>query len=229
MRKKVNFGSLSNQKKVNDDLILPLSIDINASDGVIIFGMTQSGKSYFAKWLIRKMRAYIVYDTLKQHRELGTVVFKPESITRLWEKGVRKIVYSPSNILDTNEFNSVCKTILELRSPLMFMIEEIEDYADPYSIPSYFASIIAYGRASGDKRYIGFMGIVQTPTQMHKLVRSQAKHIFSFYMHEPDHIKIMRKWIGEKAQVLPKLKAHQGLYYAVAKRGETRILDPVTL
>ena len=192
---------------------------IKSNERVFICGKTRSGKTYFARSLIRGFKKYIIYDPDLEYSEIGFVVHNLSDFKRaVSEKS--KIVYQPKSY-GQEEFIEVCRFIFENLTNVLFAVDEIADLAPNNAIPQEYALIIR----RGGKRGIGSIAITQRIAECHKTPIAQAEHIISFYQFLENDVKRLKDHIGEEAEKTKELQKHHFLYFT---NNKIEFKNPIT-
>lgn len=187
-------------------------------DFVCIFGRMGKGKSYFAKFTVKKLKRYVIWDRHHEYGDCGYIVYHAERLKEAFEKW-KRVVFQPLTYSD-QEFHDVCKFVLTQKN-LTFIVEEVDEHAHArgYSTP-LFQRIIRGGRHQG----IGLIVISRRPAITHKDLRSNASYLVSFQMHEEDDIKYVGKWMGIDPQRVKNLADFHSLVYDANKHTVTHQL-----
>ncbi len=180
---------------------------IKSNERVFICGKTRTGKTYFAKSLIKNFKKYIIYDPDHEYSELGFVVKNFKDFKQALIKN-SKVIYQPKSY-GQEEFIEVCRFIFTRLKNVMFVADEIADLAPNNSIPQEYALIIR----RGGKRGIGSIAITQRIAECHKTPIAQAEHIISFYQFLDNDVKRLKDHIGEEAEKTRELKPKYFLYF----------------
>lgn len=176
-------------------------MSMQTNDRIIITGITGSGKTIFAKYLINLFAQKIqiaIYDHKRDEYNRGFISTIPEALSEVQNK---IFVYKPK-APTIPALEQLCKTVLEKRNCVL-VVEEADMYARRYPsrIPPNLYRIYQEGRSEG----IGSISITRRPQNLHPDCLSQAQHIIAFHQHFPRDVEYLAKWIGEKAYRLSPL------------------------
>lgn len=168
-----------------------MKIEISATDRVTICGIPGTGKTAFARELLRGYPQVYVYDPLNQYQVFDRFTPKAGKDTlKIFEEHARK-VWKRGNVV--------------------FCIEEAEKYLSNRSLTGYAADVIRRGRNRG----IGVIALTRRLADLSKTVFGLSEHVFIFRHFAPNDIKYLRGFIGpEWANRVPSLENYHYLYYS---------------
>lgn len=162
------------------------------SDFICIFGRKEQGKTYFARYIVKNLSSFVIWDRNYEYGEHGFCVYYPERILPAWNEGFKKIIYQPMNASE-EEFDRLCKVIIGMQN-LTFVVEEVDEHAHSHGYSSKtFQTIIRTGR---HRNGIGLIVLSRSPFVTHKDLRRNADYVVIFNMHEENDIKYIAHWIG---------------------------------
>ena len=178
----------------------------------VIVGTSGSGKSYYAKKLIKKLvlagQRVIVYDLKQEYG--GKYAVDPVNLSnyttyiahdaRGLEEGLegrdgRLIVIQPNMLhggssLNIN-FNRCCEYIYGCHN-LVFVVDEIQALQTKQKILPSLKAIVVQKRAHG----LGFIGVSQRFSSINNDILSQCNNILSFSQHHPSDLKVLADYFS---------------------------------
>jgi len=178
-----------------------MSIQIGSKEIVLVCGQTQTGKSNYAKYLVkqfllRKCKVF-VYDTDKEYKKLSFP--NPDLLT----------IYEPKTF-GQEEFIQVINELYK-QGNIIVVLEEIELYVKAgWSIPDDIKRFFVAHAHRG-------LGIVMTTRRiadMHKLPAGLARHVIIFMLYLPQDVEYLAKFVGKTlAESSRELAPYHFLYY----------------
>lgn len=144
---------------------------------IFITGKTQSGKSFFCKWLLRQYENLLVYDLKREYTAFGVVVRSLDQLRRAVGQGYNRIVYQPVD-LSAEHFDLVCDFVFSFLRNLVFVVDEVHVFCSKHCIPQNFKNLITV--AQGSPYFIGVISISQRPANVHNDVLGNSSLIVSF-------------------------------------------------
>lgn len=167
------------------------TITIKPSERWVILGKTGSGKTAFAKYMLRllqgKMRIVIVdpkeywlgdNPVWASRKEEGTVD-KPR-LVQTFDPKLSVQCLQPDEEED-DSLEKLCREVLKTRRTFMYF-DETEGIATAHHVPGYLRRIWKTGRALK----VGAWVSTQAPTGIPKIFKSQAEKFFVFKVGEED-------------------------------------------
>jgi len=189
-----------------------MSIQIGSKEIVLICGQTQTGKSNYAKYLVkqfllRKCKVF-VYDTDKEYSKIE---FPNKDLLTIYEP----------KTFGQDEFISVINDLYQ-KGNMVVVIEEIELYVKSgWSIPDDVKKFFVAHAHRG-------LGIVMTTRRiadMHKLPAGLARHVIIFMLYLPQDVEYLAKFVGKTlAESARELPPYDFIYYF---RGQSRLYQPI--
>lgn len=99
------------------------------------------------------------------------------------------------------DFDALCGVAYAL-GDCLFVVEEADWFCEPSQMPEGFERVIKYGR----HQRTHVLAISRRPSEVHRMVTSQAYEIYCFAMHEPRDLEYLSKLVGQEyAEGLPML------------------------
>lgn len=198
-----------------------MKLKIDPSERWIIVGKTGSGKTIFAKHLLRHIagKMPVVIVDPKEYwlgsrpewasgKELGTVD-KPRLINSFNPKWHVQLLQPDADDKEDDRLAKLCREVLK-RGNTFIYFDESEDIATAYNVPYYIRRIWKTGRAKG----VGAWVSTQAPTGIPKIFKSQAEHFISFKVGVED-ADIVANLVHCTEQQIRGLKPFEWLYYNV--------------
>ena len=171
------------------------------------------------KELIKDYSRLIIYDPMIEYSSSTYKIFNRQSdlIRFLKEKGDSffRVVYIPDD--PQADFHFICNLVYCMYD-VVFACEEIDMGTSSNYTPPPLVKIICQGRHKG----ISHFGTTRRPTEVPKLLTSQANKLYIFKTHEPRDVDYFKQVMGENSEQIRNLKEYQYLYYNV-DNGETKI------
>ena len=108
-----------------------------------ICGKRRSGKTYFTKWLLRRIPKWIVWDYNFEYKMGDVIVYTLTDLRIQYRQGVKRIVYRPMSKTD-EDFEAFCAEAFSYAN-VMIVVEEVERYATSWQIPFSLKRIVDVG------------------------------------------------------------------------------------
>jgi hypothetical protein len=169
----------------------------------VIFGLSGFGKTTLARSLLAHHSRCLIVDPLREYSDVAVQVETIEELEAYLAHthGRWRIAYAsdqlndawtdPATGEDESEFTQLCR-IAYLLGDCLFVIDEVDLFCSPQDIPRQFARLIRYGRHQRTQ----YLAIARRPSEVHRLVTSQAYEISCFAMAEPVDVDYLRKRVG---------------------------------
>ncbi|MFH0772551.1 MAG: AAA family ATPase [Candidatus Omnitrophota bacterium] len=196
---------------------------------IVIFGRKGCGKTTLLKKIVSSNERVIFFDPTCQMTE-GVLISDPQSLIGFLAINFHKkyrVIYQPdkgkpiNSVLteDKDEtdyierhFGAVCQ-IVNCLYDVFFAVDEVDTVSDSSKCPDSFRSIIARGRHNK----ISLITTTQRPPQTPRMLTSQADVFISFQQHEPNDIKYLQSFFGDKSQELKDLEKFEYIEYKDGK------------
>ena len=200
---------------------------------IVILGKKGSGKTEYCRAMMKDLRRFIAYDPVRQFND-GIIFHNPHKLLDFVIRNFHinhKIIYQPDiettayekddNEKATQEFDLMCR-IVQYSYNVNFVIDEVDMYTSANKCPSSFKNLVMRGR----HRQISIICTTRRHTETSRHLTAQADVIVSFRQQEPNDIKYLGQFFGEKAQSLPTLEQYHYIKY---ENGETTIQKPIKI
>lgn len=194
-----------------------MKLNIDPSERWIVLGKTGSGKSEFAKHLLRqvsqKMPVVIVdpkeywlgkHPVWAARKEPGTID-KPHLVNKFNPKWRVQILQPDEE--DDDRLARMCHDVLKAGNIFIYF-DETEGIATANSVPFYLRRIWKTGRALG----VGAWVSSQAPTGIPKIFKSQAEKFITFRVGDED-IDLVSSLVHSDKEELRDLGKYEWLYY----------------
>lgn len=174
-------------------------------DVVLILGKTGSGKTTFARHLVRPLPRVFIADA--DFREFGALSFNTFSdVSAYLEKksppgNFFRVSYTPY----TSEYPLIFD-LSRLIAPVHLVLEEADRFEDPRYCLEY-EEVIARGRHSG----VSIVALSRYPYALPPMLRREATRIIAFHHHEPSDLNWFSDVMGTDTEMLSELKEHEFL------------------
>lgn len=195
---------------------------------IVILGKKGEGKTYMCRYLMKGLDRFIAYDPVRQFE--GGVKFWDRSL--LLDFVINnyhakfKAIYQPAfndDDVDTaqNEFMELSRMVQNLYNAY-FVIDEIDIYTSAFKCPAIFKNLILRGRHKG----ISIIATTRRHTETSRHLTAQADIIISFRQQEPNDIRYLSQFFGDKADALPFLKPYHYIKY---ENGVATVEEPIKI
>ncbi len=198
-------------------------MQIKTNQRVFITGKTQSGKTNFAKYLIRQLKNYIIYDIKHEYSGFGIVVRNKKEFLQALSRGYSQIVIQPEN-LNKDFFNEICKIIFTKMTNMIFVVDEVHKFCTKNNIPYYLNAIVTVGASLK----IGFIGISQRCANVHNDIIASSEYIISFYQFLDNDINKLKEFLGADAEKLKTIDYFYFLSFSIFEK-KIRFYRPIAV
>ena len=154
-------------------------MELQTNQRIAIFGKTRSGKTVFARSLLKFYPRIVFHDRKRESSDLihshhFMAVWTPQELEVALQKGAKRIIYLTADP-SVEDFDEVCRIVYYTGNIALF-VDEAQSYASSSQIPFYFSEILRLGGQRG----IGCVVLSQRPRAMTNFVISEAEVIISF-------------------------------------------------
>lgn len=158
----------------------------------VIFGRKGSGKTTLARRLLAHHSRTLIVDPLREYGEVAVQVASPPDLAEYVVSQARwRVAYHNEEM--NREFEGLCRVAMALGNCL-FLIEEADWFCDPTSIPEELERLVKYGRHHD----IITLVISRRPSEVHRLLTSQAYAIYCFTTQEPRDLEYLGRLVGRE-------------------------------
>lgn len=162
----------------------------------VILGGVGMGKSYLANALASMNRRNIIVDPMKEYE--GDVIFPslPDFISAAkagFLDGLRKLTVVCRGMLYWNDDTDLLFQYLAQCRRFHIVIDEIDKFCSPQSIPLSLGELLNYRRHYG----ISLTVVARRAAKIHKDVTALASTIFLFRMHAKVDLQFVREEVGD--------------------------------
>lgn len=167
----------------------------------VIFGRKGSGKTTLARALLQHHSRCLIVDPLREYGHDAVQVSTLPELADYLERtrGRWRVAYFNDHI--AHDFDALCASAYTL-GDCLFVVEEADWFCDPAQMPEGFERVIKYGR----HQRCHVLAMSRRPSEVHRMLTSQAYEIYCFAMHEPRDLEYLSKLVGhDYAEELPQL------------------------
>jgi DNA helicase HerA-like ATPase len=181
-----------------------MKLRIKTTDGIVIFGMRGSGKTYASVQLVKELM-----------RKTKVVILDPTDIYQNYinEFDPQKVAIIPVDVQDEAKINSVLNWAFKNRA--FVVIDEASEF--PFEKYGSIRALVMRARNWG----CGYIGITRAPADLRKAWITNASYSLIFQIYELNAIDYLTHNYDVKADEIRSLKNH---YFLLAK-GESIIRD----
>jgi len=174
----------------------------------LIFGRKGSGKTTIAKELIKyeKHKHIIIWDFLGEY-ENGLIITEEKEFMKYIKtikagEQLEAIIRFDKDVY--TKFDNLCKKVWKIKNTLL-VIEEADSICSSSYIGNGLASLIRYGR----HRNIDIIGITRRPSDINRLLTSQADTVCCYKFIEPRDVKYLTDYMQIEPEKIMELKQYQ--------------------
>lgn len=162
---------------------------IASDERITIAGMTGTGKTCLARFILRKFSKVLVWDPLGQYEEFNA--YHPD-------KGTKE------------EFDYVCQQVWD-KGNILFCVEEAEGALhEGKDFSEYAYKVIHQGRNRG----IGVMAVTRRIADLSKTMFGLSQHVYIFRFFSPNDIDYIKGFVGKEwAERIRNLPQFHFIYY----------------
>lgn len=177
------------------------------SDRAMFIGITGSGKTTVAEYLLR-WRTYRVVLDVK-----GTITWagyeRHESLDTLMRSDGPRLLYRPAfEELENEEVLDSFFRWVYLRKNCTCYVDEIQGVASATRYPLYLAACLQRGRERG----VSLWASTQRPAKIPLIFLTESEHCFTFRLKLPEDRDRMEEVTGVAAETVAQLPKHFFLY-----------------
>lgn len=194
---------------------------------IVITGMTGSGKSYFARNLLKNIDKpiYSISDNLDDVQELERSLGFEMNLLRIGKNTIIKQIPPDTSIIFENIIYEEMEEIIDYITNYLFEKGNAILYVDEAHL---FLPNTNIGKSSkeferlirgGRKRGVDIMLVTQRPQDLHLIGISQSHYIITFKSTERNTLKVMSQNMQVDPEKITNLDQYQALIYNT-KTGE---------
>uniref|UniRef100_A0A6H1Z6T9 Putative ATPase domain containing protein n=1 Tax=viral metagenome TaxID=1070528 RepID=A0A6H1Z6T9_9ZZZZ len=170
---------------------------------VCVFGQSGTGKSSWVQQHLKGLSRFVLWDTLDEYS--GFSRFEDfESVYALLNKhhlrGLFQVTFVCIEEDEEGALETMCELVMAVEN-LFFIVEEVDMFATPQSIPFEFRRLIKTGRHYG----VNMIFVSQRPAMVNRLLTAQSRRFILFRTKEESDIRFLRAHVGEAADLVPDL------------------------
>ncbi len=176
---------------------------ISSDNRITIAGMTGTGKTTLARFILKKFSSVLVWDPLGQYNDFNHYIPQTGKL---------------------DEFEYVCKNVWQ-RGNVLLAIEEAEQVlGERLSWSDHAYKIVNMGRNRG----IGLMAITRRIAELKKTVFGLSDHVYLYKFFAPNDVDYVKSFLGrEWANRLRNLPQYHFIYYGGGEN--IRECEPISI
>jgi len=181
-----------------------MKIQIKTTDGIVIFGMRGSGKTYASVQLVKKLM-----------QKTKIVILDPTGVYRIYKKEFdpKKVATFEVDVLDEDKINSVLNWAFKNKA--FVVIDEASEF--PFEKYGSIRALVMRARNWG----CGYIAITRAPAELRKPFIANATFSFIFRIYELNAIDYLTHNYYVKAEEIRAIKDHE----FILARGEEIVRD----
>jgi len=202
-----------------------MGLYLKSDDIILVTGMIRSGKSTWLRDHLDKLRKagipYLIWDYNWEHlapTRHGAVAFDLDQLIRCFPF-YSFVVYRPRT-KTFEHFNQFCEQARKWYNYVL-VIEEVEQFATPHTIPPMLKSIIDTG---SHHHGIGLICTTRRIMRTNGDITSNASYIVIFKQHRPQDLTYLSQFVGNEVLGLNKMADYS---YMVWDGKGIRAYDPL--
>lgn len=168
---------------------------LRGDDRVAVVGLSGSGKSWFARQLVRPAARLVIWDLCGEYGDAA----EPVTLAELLEApelllGERVALAVRPGTEDEEELAAETDTLVTLvrrAGQCLLMLEEVGDYGK--AAERTLSKVARNGRHQG----VATIFVTQAAVEIPKAARRQLTRVFSFIQTDPDDLEALRKRCGD--------------------------------
>jgi len=190
-----------------------VDLDIKANDRVAIIGKTGTGKTYFARVLLRPIARQIVIDS---KGEMDPTEWGLETVSDRWSEStplirrflrgenVRLRFRAPMN----GDYTPILELVWAGKDVTLYVDEVLQLVPERRPAPHLFDALYTRGRSAG----IGVWASAQRPRAIPPNVIGQAEWLFAFRVSRPEDRKYLAQYADEYETLARPIPDPHGFY-----------------
>ena len=184
---------------------------MSRTDRGIAVGMTGSGKTKLAQFLLQAFENVLVFDAkgtldwkdFRRYTSLRKLVSHANS-----NKQTRAIYAPNAEELRNEEFHEAFFKFVYTRKGTFCYVDEVYSVAYRDELPPHYHAILTRGRERGN----GLLSSTQRPMQIPSVIMSESEFWYVFRLSMPGDRKKVQDTIGVPGDVIGSLPKHQFIY-----------------
>jgi ABC-type dipeptide/oligopeptide/nickel transport system ATPase component len=188
-------------------------------DKVLIIGASGCGKSYLGRIVQKSFNRIVCFDIMNEYHVKDDFVINnfqeySQMIRRIENENLKSFFYVVKFSIDDD--HEMMEMFLNQALRLNFhvgnmttVIEEVQEYCDPYNIPKYVRKSMLMGR----HHELSFVMTSQRPALLNKTIISQCTHIFCGRLVDKNDLKYVSAFLGRDSKELSSLSKGEFLWY----------------
>lgn len=183
-------------------------------------GRKGSGKSTLVKECVAEFPRVVILDTMGEYgKEEQTLESAIQGLLAVSDK--RRFFY-PVRLVHPEDGLRVLRVVYDIPDSLV-VVEETSFYCSPSYLPDEMARLVRYGR----HRQISQFYVARRPAEIHRDLTAQSDIIVSFVQHEPADVEYLRKVMGPKAELLPRLPKYAVMVSGDIEKAPLAVLERI--
>ncbi len=189
---------------------------IKTTDCFTIVGTRGTGKSYLAREINALFPRSVIFDPARDWSD-GEIVRSfddfskklTEKITKSEKKFRIIFQFNPDDSNKETTLNHALRLCFNYKN-LQVVIDEVQLFTSPHSLPSYLENCLFVGRHNG----LSVMCITQRPARLNKSILSQSAHVYVGQLHERNDLRAVGDFLNEDLARLISLPKRQFIYFS---------------
>ena len=189
---------------------------IAPTDCILIMGTRGTGKSFLCQNIQRLWPRRVVIDSLDEYKgedAVSSFSAFAEKLAQFDRENRKSFVlvfkFDPESDTDQIEFDHIMRLCYYF-GKIQVVIEEVQLYSSPHSIPKWLKNCLLTGRHKG----LSLIFTTQRPGELSKTVLSQCNHIFCGRLVEGNDVRYVSGFLNQSAERLSSLPDRRFLYFS---------------
>jgi DNA helicase HerA-like ATPase len=173
----------------------------------VIIGRKGTGKTSFAKSIIKNLNRVIIIDSLGEYGDVAILVNFDDLVKYIHKKKF-KIRLIP---IDEIEFNDYLEYIFRTFNNITLVIDEINLFQSPYYLPTGLSLCLRLGR----HKKISVIAIARRPAEFNRDLTALTDKFVIFRITEPRDLKYIADYTDIDIEKVKNLKNFEYIEYEV--------------